>query len=316
MFVTGITDDPEAVLPGDLFCCVERLGPGGPADGHEPVALQAALAAGAVAVLAEAGRELPAEVTESDVPVLYASDTDELSGRLAAVYYGEAACTCTARAALVHVAAAAAAAAGLPQVSTRCCMPPPAHPPDAPSSALSVVAVTGTSGKTTVSWLVRGVLEQAGELTGMVGSIEHALAEHLLTPDGQLWEPREADPAAGRECSSPFTLVPYRGRYRVEEATPNGLQMQVRAACIACECSCMPSVGDLQPGPPRVGNAHQRRRLCHRWHPLHGAPRAEAAGVDARPRRHVGGRGVQRAWHRERRDRLAAAQHRGVHGPG
>ena len=92
MFVTGITDDPASVLPGDLFCCVERLGPGGPADGHEPAALQAAMAAGAVAVLAEAGRELPADVTESDVPVIYASDTDELAGRLSAVYYGEAGC--------------------------------------------------------------------------------------------------------------------------------------------------------------------------------------------------------------------------------
>jgi hypothetical protein len=93
---------------------------------------------------------------------------------------------------------------------------------------MNTVAVTGTNGKTTVSWLVRGVLEQAGELTGMIGSIEHALAEHQLQPDGKLWKSQVDDPAAGRECSSPFSLVPYRGRYTVEETTPNGLQMQVR----------------------------------------------------------------------------------------
>eukprot|EP00882_Tetradesmus_deserticola_P019921 GHRQ01021472.1.p1 GENE.GHRQ01021472.1~~GHRQ01021472.1.p1 ORF type:complete len:366 (+),score=136.00 GHRQ01021472.1:710-1807(+) len=91
---------------------------------------------------------------------------------------------------------------------------------------MNTVAVTGTNGKTTASWLIRGVLEQAGELTGMIGSIEHALAEHQLLPDGKLWKPQVDDPAAGRECSSPFSLTPYRGRYSVEETTPNGLQMQ------------------------------------------------------------------------------------------
>jgi hypothetical protein len=39
------------------------------------------------------------------------------------------------------------------------------------------VGVTGSSGKTTVSWLVRGLLEEMQQLTGMVGSIEYALAE-------------------------------------------------------------------------------------------------------------------------------------------
>jgi hypothetical protein len=62
----------------------------------------------------------------------------------------------------------------------------------------------------------------------MIGSIEHALAEHQMQPDGKLWKSQVDDPAAGRECSSPFSLVPYRGRYTVEETTPNGLQMQVR----------------------------------------------------------------------------------------
>jgi UDP-N-acetylmuramyl tripeptide synthase len=48
---------------------------------------------------------------------------------------------------------------------------------DAPSRDLRVVGVTGSSGKTTVSWLVRGLLEEMQQLTGMVGNIEYALAE-------------------------------------------------------------------------------------------------------------------------------------------
>jgi UDP-N-acetylmuramate-alanine ligase len=92
---------------------------------------------------------------------------------------------------------------------------------------MTVLSVLGTNGKTTTSWLIRGLLEQAGQLTGMVGSIEYALAEHLMNPDGSMWVPEEPDPAAGRECGSPFHLVPYRGRYCVEETTPSGLRVQV-----------------------------------------------------------------------------------------
>lgn len=102
---------------------------------------------------------------------------------------------------------------------------------------MNTIAVTGTHGKTTVSWLIRGVLEQAGELTGMIGSIEHALAEHLMTPEGKIWRSTADDPAAGRECSSPFSITPYQGRYTVEETTPQGLQMQVggwQASCLRC----------------------------------------------------------------------------------
>lgn len=112
----------------------------------------------------------------------------------------------------------------LPASLTTCL---PAHLLDGPGRSMTLVSVSGTSGKTTASWLIRGVLEQAGQLTGMIGSIEHALAEHLMTPDGQLWEQQEPDPAEGRECSTPFHLVPYRGRYCLEETTPSALRVQV-----------------------------------------------------------------------------------------
>jgi len=107
-------------------------------------------------------------------------------------------------------------------------------------SSMTLISVLGTSGKTTTSWLIRGLLEQAGQLTGMLGSIEYALAEHLMSPDGHMWLPSEPDPAAGRECSSPFHLVPYRGRYCIEETTPSGLRVQVSGkACKAIQQSCI-----------------------------------------------------------------------------
>ena len=40
-----------------------------------------------------------------------------------------------------------------------------------PSSRLKTVAVTGTNGKTTTTWLVRGILEEAGFITGLVDMI-------------------------------------------------------------------------------------------------------------------------------------------------
>ncbi|GBF91369.1 hypothetical protein Rsub_04109 [Raphidocelis subcapitata] len=87
---------------------------------------------------------------------------------------------------------------------------------DGPSLAMRVVAVTGSSGKTTVSWLVRGVLEELGQLTGMVGSVEYGLAEDRLDAEGDLWEADQPDPTAERECTSPFHLAPYKGKYRVD----------------------------------------------------------------------------------------------------
>lgn len=58
---------------------------------------------------------------------------------------------------------------------------------DAPSRDMVTVGFTGSSGKTTVSWLVRGILEQLEQLTGMIGSLEYALAEHRMDMDGDAW---------------------------------------------------------------------------------------------------------------------------------
>lgn len=42
-----------------------------------------------------------------------------------------------------------------------------------PSRFLNLAAVTGTNGKTTVTWLVRSILETSGHRTGLIGTIEY-----------------------------------------------------------------------------------------------------------------------------------------------
>jgi UDP-N-acetylmuramyl tripeptide synthase len=49
--------------------------------------VEAALSNGAIAIVAEAGNELGVDIPDT-VPVIWAEDSDELSARLAAVYYG------------------------------------------------------------------------------------------------------------------------------------------------------------------------------------------------------------------------------------
>ncbi|HEX4906249.1 MAG TPA: UDP-N-acetylmuramoyl-L-alanyl-D-glutamate--2,6-diaminopimelate ligase [Acidimicrobiales bacterium] len=43
-----------------------------------------------------------------------------------------------------------------------------------PSDAMDVVGVTGTNGKTTTVWLLRSIFEQAGRMTGMIGTLTGA----------------------------------------------------------------------------------------------------------------------------------------------
>jgi hypothetical protein len=49
------------------------------------------------------------------------------------------------------------------------------------------------------------------QITGMVGSVEYAIAEDRLDEDGELWEAQDEDPAADRESSMPFMVTPYAG---------------------------------------------------------------------------------------------------------
>lgn len=74
-------------MPGDIYCCIDRVSAMDVLDAHDAYYLQQAVQNGAVAVIAEAGRELPE--LQADIPVVYAEDVEELAARIAAVFYGE-----------------------------------------------------------------------------------------------------------------------------------------------------------------------------------------------------------------------------------
>jgi UDP-N-acetylmuramoyl-L-alanyl-D-glutamate--2,6-diaminopimelate ligase len=130
--VTGATLRAQHVLPGDLFAAL----PGARVHGADFA--DAAITAGAVAVLTdEAGAARPA-IRDSGIPVLVHDDPRGILGAVAAWIYGE------------------------------------------PSLQLAVLGVTGTSGKTTTTYMIDAGLRAAGLKTGLVGTVETRIAGERL----------------------------------------------------------------------------------------------------------------------------------------
>lgn len=50
-----------------------------------------------------------------------------------------------------------------------------------PSSRLKVVGITGTNGKTTTSYLVHGILEEAGIASGLIGTVQYLVAGEIIS---------------------------------------------------------------------------------------------------------------------------------------
>ena len=130
--VTGISYDSRRVAPGDLFVAVSGLRQ----DGRRFIA--DALAAGAVAIVAESTDPLPGSSTSRVVvPSVRAA-----LARLADAFHGH------------------------------------------PSGALTMVGITGTSGKTTTCFLADALLRAGGHATGMLGTIEYRIGDEVV-PAGQ-----------------------------------------------------------------------------------------------------------------------------------
>jgi UDP-N-acetylmuramoyl-L-alanyl-D-glutamate--2,6-diaminopimelate ligase len=60
-----------------------------------------------------------------------------------------------------------------------------------PSRQLNLIAVTGTNGKTTVTWLIRSIFETSGHRAGLLGTIEYhngvdSAPSEMTTPDSKL----------------------------------------------------------------------------------------------------------------------------------
>lgn len=52
---------------------------------------------------------------------------------------------------------------------------------DDPSSKLKVVGITGTNGKTTSSYLIHGILEQAGIDSGLIGTVQYLVGGEIIS---------------------------------------------------------------------------------------------------------------------------------------
>ncbi|HEY7597954.1 MAG TPA: UDP-N-acetylmuramoyl-L-alanyl-D-glutamate--2,6-diaminopimelate ligase [Actinophytocola sp.] len=129
---TGATLRAQHVLPGDLFAAL----PGARAHGADFA--DAAISAGAIAVLTdEPGAARPA-LRDSGIPVLVHDDPRGVLGAVAAWIYGE------------------------------------------PSLRLAVLGVTGTSGKTTTTYMIDSGLRAAGLRTGLIGTVETRIAGERL----------------------------------------------------------------------------------------------------------------------------------------
>ena len=146
--ITGVTLSSRRVRPGDLFAAL----PGGHAHGARFAA--AACRAGAVAVLTD---RVGADLIAAD---LVAAGTDRVSKGAELVVPDP-------RAALGPIASAVYGD---------------------PSHRLRVAGVTGTSGKTTTTFLIRAGLRAAGRPAGLIGTVgafigDEAVAGGLTTPE-------------------------------------------------------------------------------------------------------------------------------------
>src|ERR1035437_9234969 len=120
--VSDIAQDSRQVKKGTVFVAVR----GTLRDGHEFI--QAAIDQGAVALIVEEDRNIPASFKGAIVKVSSARKAlDELSKR----FYGN------------------------------------------PAEKLFCIGVTGTNGKTTVTYMIEKILTRFGWLTGVMGTIDH-----------------------------------------------------------------------------------------------------------------------------------------------
>src|SRR5205807_2277655 len=62
-----------------------------------------------------------------------------------------------------------------------------------PSQELKIFAVTGTDGKTTTTYLLEGILAQAGLRTGMIGTVETKIGDQRLYNADRMTTPESLD---------------------------------------------------------------------------------------------------------------------------
>lgn len=58
--------------------------------------------------------------------------------------------------------------------------------------------LVGSAGKTTTSWLIRGIFDEQDKSAGLIGTVEYGIDEFLMTEDGDLWKRDAPDPTLTR----------------------------------------------------------------------------------------------------------------------
>jgi UDP-N-acetylmuramoyl-L-alanyl-D-glutamate--2,6-diaminopimelate ligase len=104
---------------------------------------------------------------------------------------------------------------------------------DRPAQRMQTIAFIGSYGKTTTSWLARGIFDEAEKDIGIIGDSEYAINTDRLTLEGDIWEPTEEDPTIERERASPFRIIERAGKYELPPTTPDALHLQKVLAGIA-----------------------------------------------------------------------------------
>lgn len=161
--ITGIGCDSRQVQKGYVFFCIA----GAKSDGHDYAAQ--ALAAGAVAVVAERDLGLDRQILVADTHAAYAT--------ACARWFGN------------------------------------------PAEGLRLIGVTGTNGKTSVTYLLKAILEAAGEQVGLVGTIQNMIGDEVIAA-------HNTTPSA-YELHSLFALMRKKGcTYCIMEVSSHALDQK------------------------------------------------------------------------------------------
>lgn len=153
-----LTDDSRKTIAGSCFVAVR-----GSVDGHDYI--EAAIRGGAVAIVAERPQSAPAKI-----PCVQVAESREALAKLSAAWFG-----------LRDESKDPGLLTG-----ARCNGPGGAEGGGYPDrNRLTLIGVTGTNGKSTVSWMTRAILQAAGCKAALLGTIEYDLIS--------------------RKCSAPLT---------------------------------------------------------------------------------------------------------------
>ncbi len=168
MEITGVTCDNRQVEKGNLFVCMRGVR----TDGHDYA--EAAIKAGAAAVLAERDTGLPSQVLVEDTREAYAVLCANLF--------------------------------------------------DNPQKKLKLIGVTGTNGKTTITYLMKHILEGCGCKVGLIGTIQNQIGD--MTFPAKYTTP---DPYILMTIFS--RMVDAGAEYAVMETSSHGLDQKRVAGC-------------------------------------------------------------------------------------